>query len=53
MNKREEEILVNLYRFRFLTKDNLQCLLKQSYHSRLVNIHNCDLPKVFESNRFW
>ena len=36
MNKREEEILVNLYRFRFLTRGQLQCLLKQSYHSRLV-----------------
>ena len=36
MNKREEEILVNLYRFRFLTRGQLQRLLKQSYHSRLV-----------------
>lgn len=36
MNKREEEILVNLYRFRFLTRGSLQRLLKQSYHSRLV-----------------
>ena len=36
MNKREEEILINLYRFRFLTRGQLQCLLRQRYHSRLI-----------------
>lgn len=37
MNKREEEILVNLYRFRFLTRGQLQNLLGHKNHRCLVD----------------
>ncbi len=52
MNKRQEEIITYLYRFRFLTRFQLQSLMQQKYYSRLVIWLN-DLTKNNYIKRFY
>lgn len=52
MNKRQEEILILIYRFRFLTRAQIQSLIQQKYHSRLVTWLN-DLTKNNYLKRFY
>jgi len=52
MNKRQEEIITYLYRFRFLTRYQLQSLMQQKYYSRLVIWLN-DLTKNNYIKRFY
>ena len=52
MNKRQEEIITYLYRFRFLTRPQLQSLMQQKYYSRLVIWLN-DLTKNNYIQRFY
>ena len=52
MNKRAVEILINLYRFRFLTREQIQKLLNQKYYSRIVAWLN-DLLKKSVIKRFY
>ncbi|NCC71197.1 hypothetical protein EOM09_06455, partial [bacterium] len=51
-NKQSEEILLNLYRFRFLTRVQIQWLLNQKYYSRLV-IWLDDLIKMKMVKQFY
>jgi len=47
MNKRQEEILIYLYRFRFLTRFQIQSLTCQKYYSRAVSWLDDLLKKSF------
>ena len=56
MNQHQEEILVLIYRFRFLTRIQIQKLICQKYYSRLVIwlndlINNNYLKRFYNQNK--